>query len=313
MNRHLSRALYDVNYPTAFTSKSQFIKYFNGKYPRKDVIEWVKKQPIFSRFGVVRKRFARQPIISHSKFDTIFLDYADMSAFKKENKNYRYLAVFVCALTRFVFVAKLKTRTPEELIENLKKIFKKGLKPNISFFVDKAGEFKSRKLKKFLQDHSVQMWFSQNTDVKSSLSERYILEVKRRLFRAFSHYNNHKWIDIVDKIADSLNKSVSKNLKMRPIDIVTKSDMRKAFINLHSKKVGIPAPESDLKVGDQLRISHLRKVFAKSYLQGFTEERFTITKIVKREGQNLYQVQGEKDKEPIEGRMYKIETLQSVQ
>jgi hypothetical protein len=310
MERELKRALYDLNYKTAFTSKTQFIKHFEKKYPKKDLIEWVKRQPIFSRFGVVRKRFARQPIISHSKFDTIFLDYADFSAFKKYNKNYRYLAVFVCALTRFVFIAKLKTRTPEELIENLKKLFKSGLKPKKSFYVDKAGEFKSRKLKQFLLANKVELWFSQN-EVKASLSERYILEIKRRLFRAFSHYKSENWITIVDKVVDALNKTKSKNLKMRPIDIVTKSDMRQAFINLHQKRVGIPAPESDLKVGDDLRISHLRKVFAKSYLQGFTEERFTITKIVPREGQNLYHVKGETDKEPIEGRMYKIETLQS--
>jgi hypothetical protein len=312
MERELKRALYDLNYKTAFTSKTKFLKHFEKKYPRKELLEWIKKQPIFSRFGVARKRFSRQPIISHSKFDTIFLDYADFSKFKKDNKNYRYLAVFVCALTRFVFIAKLKTRTPEELIENLKKMFKIGLKPKKSYFVDLAGEFKSRKLKKFLQENNVELWFSQN-EVKSSLSERYILEIKRRLFRAFSHYGNEKWITIVDKVVDSLNKTKSKNLKMRPIDIVTKSDMRQAFINLHQKRVGIPAPESDLKVGDTLRISHLRKVFAKSYLQGFTEERFTITKVVPREGQNLYHVQGESDKEPVKGRMYKIETLQSKQ
>lgn len=311
MERELKRALYDLNYKTAFTSKTQFIKSFEKKYPKKELLEWVKKQPIFSRFGVVRKRFKRQPIVSHSKFDTIFMDYADLSAHKKSNKNYRYLAVFVCALTRFVFVAKLKTRTPEELIENLKKLFKKGLKPKKSFFVDKAGEFKSRKLKSFLQDNSVGLWFSQN-DVKSSLSERYILEIKRRLFRAFSHHENEQWINIVDKIVDSLNKTMSKNLKMRPIDIVTKDDMRQAFINLHQNRVGIPAPKSELKEGDVLRISHLRKVFAKSYLQGFTEERFTITKVVPREGQNLYHVQGESDIEPIDGRMYKIETLEAA-
>ena len=64
------------------------------------------------------------------------------------------------------------------------------------------------------------------------------------------------------------------------------------------------------KVGDQVRISHLKYTFQRDYQQKWTEEVFRITKRLRQQGFNLYQLKDLLD-EPIDGYFYEVE-LQHV-
>jgi hypothetical protein len=151
----------------------------------------------------------------------------------------------------------------------------------------------------------VQSWRSQN-EVKATLSERKILDIKRKLSKYMYHNNTKNWINAYQDVIDSLNNSVNRNLKMKPVDVKTFEDERRAFMNLYGKRLGIRPPEPRLDVGSRVRLSHLHNKFKKSYLQNYTTEKFVISKVLPREGQNLYQVE-DSDGERIIGNFYKKE------
>ena len=65
-----------------------------------------------------------------------------------------------------------------------------------------------------------------------------------------------------------------------------------------------------IKVGDQVRISYLKYTFQRDYQQKWTEEVFRISKRLRQQGFNLYQLKDLLD-EPIDGDFYEIE-LQHV-
>ena len=77
--------------------------------------------------------------------------------------------------------------------------------------------------------------------------------------------------DKLDDIADGYNKTYHRRIKMKPVDV--KDNTYIAFEN----KVNDKDPK--FKVGDCVRISKYKNIFAKGYTPNWSEEVFVISKI----------------------------------
>ena len=77
--------------------------------------------------------------------------------------------------------------------------------------------------------------------------------------------------DVLDDIVNKYNKTVHRTIKMKPIDVTSDSY---AEYNEDSNK-----HEPKFKVGDHVRVSKYKKIFAKRYTQNWSEEVFIISKI----------------------------------
>jgi hypothetical protein len=304
MEQELSKALYDPKETAAFTSKTAIIKLFEKKYPKQDVEAWTDRQPTLTKFAGIRKRFKRLPTLAHRKNDIISIDLAVFKDLSRYNQGYKYLMVCVDTLSRMCYGFKLKSKYPTEVVRRLKDLFAVA-KPNIALYSDKGGEFSGKVFSTFLNDHNVQSWKALN-EVKATLAERKILDIKRRLSKYMFYNDTKKWIDAYQNIIDGINSSVNRDLGMKPVDVVTIEDERRAFMNLYGKRIGFTPPEAPLKIDNKVRLSHLHSKFKKSYMQNYTSESFIIKKVLPREGQNLYQVQA-LDGEEVQGKFYKKE------
>ena len=81
-------------------------------------------------------------------------------------------------------------------------------------------------------------------------------------------------------------------------------------IYVETSQLGSKRKKFAFKVGDQVRISHLKYTFQRDYQQKWTEEIFRINKRLRQQGFNLYQLKDLLD-ESIDGYFYEIE-LQPV-
>ena len=79
------------------------------------------------------------------------------------------------------------------------------------------------------------------------------------------------YVDKLDDIADGYNKTYHRRIKMKPVDV--KDNTYIAFEN----KVNDKDPK--FKVGDCVRISKYKNIFAKGYTPNWSEEVFVISKI----------------------------------
>ena len=79
------------------------------------------------------------------------------------------------------------------------------------------------------------------------------------------------YIDKLDVTVNEYNNTYHRTIKMKPIDVKDKT-----YIN-----IGQEINDKDLKfkVGDHVRISKYRNIFAKSYSANWSEEIFVIKKI----------------------------------
>ena len=80
---------------------------------------------------------------------------------------------------------------------------------------------------------------------------------------------NDKLDDIVHKYNNIKRKQKHKTIKMKPMDVTDNTDFGK----------GVNDNDPKFKVGDHVRISKYKKVFAKGYTPNWSEEIFAIKKI----------------------------------
>ena len=79
------------------------------------------------------------------------------------------------------------------------------------------------------------------------------------------------YFDVLDDIVDKYNNMVHKTIKMKPIDVT--NDFFAEYNEESNKK------DSKFKVGDHVRISKYKNIFAKGYSPNWSEEVFVINKI----------------------------------
>ena len=79
------------------------------------------------------------------------------------------------------------------------------------------------------------------------------------------------FIDKLDDMVNKCNNGYYRTIKMKPVDV--KSSIHVNF----SKKNYKEGPK--FKVGNHVRISKYKNIFAKSYVLDWSEERFVITKV----------------------------------
>ena len=79
------------------------------------------------------------------------------------------------------------------------------------------------------------------------------------------------YIDKLDDIVDEYNNTYHRSIKMKPIDVKDNT-----YIDF-KKEVNDKNPK--FKVGDHVRISKSKNIFAKGYVQNWSEEIFIIKKI----------------------------------
>ena len=79
------------------------------------------------------------------------------------------------------------------------------------------------------------------------------------------------YFDVLDDIVNKYNNIVHKTIKMRPID-VTDDSYAECNENFNKKDL-------KFKVGDHVRISKYKNIFAKGYTPNWLEEIFVISKI----------------------------------
>ena len=125
-------------------------------------------------------------------------------------------------------------------------------------------------MKSCLQDHDIAMYSTHN-EGKSVVAERFIRSIKNRIYKYMTFISKHVYIDKLDDIVDEYNNIYHRTIKMKPIDAKNNT-----YIKI-DKEVNDNDPK--FKVGDHVRTSKYKSIFAKGYTPNWSEEVFVIKEI----------------------------------
>ena len=125
-------------------------------------------------------------------------------------------------------------------------------------------------MKSLLEKITIEMYSTHN-EGKSVVAERFIRTLKNKIYKHITSISKNVYIDKLDDIVKEYKNTYHKTIKMNPVDV--KDD---TYID-SSKEVNDKDPK--FQVGDHVRISKYKSIFAKGYTPNWSKEVFVISKI----------------------------------
>ena len=148
-------------------------------------------------------------------------------------------------------------------------------KPN-KIWVDKGSEFYNNSFKKWLKDNDIEMYSIQN-EGKSVVAERFIRTLKNKIYKYMSSIPKNVYIDKLDDIVDEYNNKYHRRNKMKSVNVKDNILIyRNTYIDF---KKEVNTKDSEFKVGDYVRVSKYKNIFAKGYTPNWFKEVFVVSKI----------------------------------
>jgi len=308
MEKTLENLYYKLNQEGSLGSVDSLFyaaKKKNSKVTRKAVQEWLRAQRVYSLHRPVTKNFRRNRVFAKSIDYLWEIDLIDLQSLKKYNNNFKYLVTCIDVLSKQAFVEALKNKSADSLLEAFKQILKKsGRKPE-KIHTDRGSEFINKKFQSFLKEKGIGFYHTFN-ETKASVVERFNRTLKQRMYRYFTWKGTLKYIDVLDDLLSSYNRSYHRSIKRSPSS-VNKKNEKDVWMTLYANQP--PKRGYAFELGDEVRISKRKKLFDKGYLPNWSEEIFTISKRIPR-NPPVYKLK-EYDGDELEGTFYEQE-LQRV-
>ena len=125
-------------------------------------------------------------------------------------------------------------------------------------------------MKSWLKDNNIVMYATHN-EGKFVTAERFIRTLKNKIYKYMTSTSKNVYIDKLDDIVNEYNNTYYRTIKMKPIDVKDNT-----YIDI-GKELDDKDPK--FKVGDYVRISEYKNIFAKGYTLNWSEEIFAIKEI----------------------------------
>ena len=168
-----------------------------------------------------------------------------MQLISKFDEGFRFLLCVIDINSKYAWVVPLKVKKGLSIVNACQKILKESArKPNKIW------------REKWLKDNSIEI-YSTNNEEKSVAAERFIRKIKNNIYKYMTLISKNVYIDKLDDIVHKYNNKKHRTIKMKPIDV--KDNIYIDF----GKEVNDNDPK--FKVGDHVRISKYKNIYAKCY------------------------------------------------
>ena len=209
------------------------------------------------------KKFDKRKVYSQFKDNIWGADLADMQSLSRKNKSIKYLLCAIDFYSKYAFVVPLKYKKGISIVNGFNKIIKQSNRKPNKIWVDQGGDFYNNFFKKWLLDNDIIMYSTYN-EGKSVAAERFIRTLKNNLYKHMTATGKNVYYDVLDDLVNKYNNTKQSTIKMNLIDV--RDNNKRVYIDEHNEK------DSRFKVGDRVRISKFKNIFAKGYTPNSSKE-----------------------------------------
>ena len=211
----------------------------------------------------VIKKFEKIKIYLQFKDNIWGVDLADMQSLSRKNKGIKYLLCAIDLYSKYAFVVPLKDKKGISIVNGFNKIIKQSNRKPNKIWVDQGGDFYNNVFKKWLLDNDIIMYSTYN-EGKSVVAERFIRTLKNNLYKHMTATGKNVYYDVLDDLVNKYNNTKHSTIKMKLIYV--RDNNKRVYIDEHNEK------DSRFKVGDRVRISKFKNIFAKGYTPNWSKE-----------------------------------------
>lgn len=293
-------------FPASFTSRNKVTKTLNKKVKVKDFNEWKRTQDAYTLHAPIRYKFKRRKTYASKINDLWQIDLIDVSNIKKFNNDHKFILTSIDVLSKQAQAIALKNKSGLQVKEAIKKLLKHKAPDKIQN--DKGKEFYNKHVKELLQERNILTYSTENDDIKAAIVERFNRTLKNKMYKYFTKYNTLHYLDVLPKLIESYNHTYHRSIGMAPVE-ANEENEAEIWSRLY-RKDALRRAKPKFKIGDKVRISKAKQPFRRGYLQNWSEEIFTICKMLPT-NPSTYRLQDYYGEE-LQGIFYEPELVQVV-
>ena len=145
-----------------------------------------------------------------------------MQPLSKYNKGIKYSLCAIDLFSKYAWVIPLEDKKGVSIVNAFQEILDSSKrKPNKIWF-DQGSEFYNNSFLDFLKINNIEMYWTYNR-VKSVVAERFIRNLKNRIFKHMTAISRNVYFNVLDDIVNKYNNTIDKTIKMKPIDVTDDS------------------------------------------------------------------------------------------
>jgi len=239
------KEVYESNFGTAYETYNEAVKKDNS-IRLQDVKDYLSKR---DDIQVKSKPKTYNSFVSPGAKFEYEIDIMDIEA-KGATSNTRYGLVAIDNFTKIAEVVAIKNRTPESMIEGIKKIITSMGNPK-QLYSDEESSMRSAKMIKFLKQNDTT---SVQTTTHAHTVERFIRTFKDNLYRRLDDLKQYKteWTKHISNIIKKYNSTEHSTIQIKPNEAT--KPYNRLWVNWHlqnNAKRNRKYP--DIKDGDMVR------------------------------------------------------------
>ena len=260
--------------------------------------------------------FSRRSFLVKKPGCMVCVDTAFMDKYTKSNRGIKYLIVFIDMYSRYLTVYPSKSIANFEMKNILNDFFSNNIHKYEKINTDSGVEFLSKFAKEIYNKFEVHHYCTYSKEIKSSIAERVIRTLKSKIHKYITHTNSEKYIDVLDEIVSSYNRSSHSGLLQRtPLNVHLMFNCNE-ILNFTSEmfkyrvsKKRVPSRDYDAGEYVRLKSTHAsQNIFRKGFHQRNTSEIFKIHSLNSSHIPTTYNIV-DLDGEKILGVFYKQELV----
>lgn len=305
---------YNLNSPACFSGEAAVYREAakrDANISRQEVRDFLEKQRTYTLYKPVVRKFKRLKTIPTGLNSDWQVDLAMMNRLHEYNDGYLYFITCIDVLSRRIYVQPIKNKNPQTVIAGMREIFERAGTHPLKLCTDSGGEFTSAAFRKFLEERDI-IHFKAVTHetLHATMAERANRTIKDRLYKYFSERNTVRWVTVLPRIVDAINRSVCRTTGMRPIDVTYQNAgelMDRLYGHHYDDVPRRQQRKPKFKVGDNVRLLKLKTPFQRG-LANYTDQIFKVDEVVENRTPCVYKIVDYFDR-PVKGYFYERELV----
>jgi hypothetical protein len=280
-SQNIKDIFFDYRHPAGFAS----VKKLRDSVERDErgrVLPWLRAQAEYTTYVLRRKRFPTNLYLAVRPDQTWEIDLMIFDSIREHNEPFRYVMLVCDVFDKYILgAAPMKTKTGAEASSCFQTILDKaGGRKCETLRGDAGKEWLNKTFMAMLKRNNIRFQVA-GGQVKGSIVERTIRTIKNKLYKVFYFKGSYRYLDILDVIVDTYNRTRHSATRYAPSHIASK-DYFNIWFKKYLNRVQGPGAKPKFQVGDYVRLSADRSgsiLTDRGYFKQFTEEIFRIVRV----------------------------------
>ena len=284
MDAYLSSVYYNPGHRAGFGTLQKLYKASRAdgkKYTKPAIKRWLLKNDTYTLYKPQRKNFPTRKTVAQGIDDVHQMDLADMSNHARRNNGVTFLLCVIDVLSKKAWVLPLKSKSTLSMLKAFRKLYGHS-KARVPARVasDRGTEFTSRKVKKLLESYGIHAYVLHNRQ-KAAVAERFVRTLKSKLHKYMDSIGSERYVDKLQEFVKAYNSTKHRSIGMPPNE-VTFANTTEVWNRLYKDQDNVNRTVGPrFAKGDRVRISEYKHTFDKGYEQNYTDEIFSVARVLK--------------------------------